>query len=1492
MGEANMKTDTMILDLFHPLIKEWFLSRYSSPTDIQEKGWAEISSGSHVLMTAPTGSGKTLAAFLWSLNQLITGEWPAGMTRVLYISPLKALNNDVRRNLMEPLKDLDVFFEERGADFPRINVMTRSGDTSSLDRQKMIRKPPEILITTPESLNLLLTSGGAQKILSGLAVIILDEIHGIAGDKRGVHLFSAVERLALACGEFQRIGMSATVHPLSLVSSLLGGFFPREHEEETIRSRPVKILTSLIKKRYELELLFPENVSEPPIPGIDTAGVDSDSHWPSTIASFVEKIRSNRSTLIFCNSRRQTEKVTRMINELAEETLAFAHHGSLSREIRYFVEQQMKEGALKCIVATSSLEMGIDIGSIDEVILIQAPFSMSSAIQRIGRGGHNVGEVSRAAVYPMHGMDLIRCAVAGRAVLAGEIEELRIPENPLDVLAQVILSMVCTEEWDIDELYLFLTSVYHWRNLPRHHFDLVLEMLNGRYADTRIGELKPRLTIDRVKNSCTARDGAARVLYLSGGTIPDRGYFELRSHGDKALIGELDEEFVWERSPGDFFTLGTQTWRIDSINNRSVEVSAADTGGAMSPFWKADPNGRDFFYSGKVMDFLEQAEQILNQDRKGGEERLVKDFKEIYLLDHEGAETLVAYLQRQRNHTEESLPHRHHILIEHFNDPLNKTDCHQIILHTLWGGKLNYPYSEALAQAWENKHGYPLQVFCDDDAIIMDLPHQFQPQDVLTLVSGDNLEKLLRQRLESTMFFGGRFRHNASRALLLPRRSFKQRTPLWLTRLRSKKLLQAVSRYEDFPILTETWRSCFQDDFDLESLTLVLDEIREGRIKVTQTVTRTPSPFASGIVYDHTDQRMYEDDTPLGGQSNLREDLIKGIVHESGLRPMLSRELVKEFSAKLQRTWPEYTPRTALDLVDWVDERIFIPLSQWDEMVKAIIRDQDDSELGEPIYDEALKKLILWETCESSETLVISQVYKKKYGEEGFSHQIDTLLPRWIGFFGPTPVEYLMEIYPARAEEIINCLESLRESEYLILDRLTEDAQAEEFCTAENLEILFRLKRRKGRSDFKALPLEKLTLFLAQHQMLTRAGRGGTANRDTANRDTANRGTANRKEDLQGVFEQLVAYGAKASLWETEILPARINPYYPSHLDSLFQESPFLWYGCGKETIAFCFDEEQSLFIKRKGKSQVLDDLLPDKRGSFTFWDIKEHSRLNSTELMDLLWKQCWAGHVSNDHFSAVRKGIHNKFKSESLKEMERKTGGSIRRGGYNRWMNTRSTEGRWHLTEAIPPNEDLIERDERVREVIRQLFLRYGVLFRQLLEREVDHLKWPALFRTLRLMELSGECVTGQFFTGVRGLQFASWETLRELSEPLDEEALFWMNCTDPASLCGVKLDDLKGLFPSRLASNHMVFRGSKPLLFSRRNGKSLTFHIDPDHGDCLEALSFFKVLLSREFNPLKAVRVEEINEEPYRESPYKPVLEKAGFRDNFSCLIMNAPV
>jgi len=544
VNSANISDPPHIADgesalaLFHPLMGAWFADHVGVPTAAQQQAWPRIADGEHVLITAPTGSGKTLTAFLWAIDRLVTGAWPCGHTSVLYVSPLRALNNDIRRNLLTPLKQLRSVFEQAGEEFPDIGVLTRSGDTPQSDRRRMLRHPPEILITTPESLNLLLSSHGGRSILTGLSTVILDEIHAVVGSKRGVHLITGVDRLVQLSGEFQRIALPATVRPLETVAAFVGGFRMAAigEAEPDYQPRPVTVLESSADKRYDIQVRFPPAAADPD---------DRDSVWEPLVDEFRSIIQRNTSTLLFTNSRRLCEKLTLFINSDRQQPTAYAHHGALSREIREAVERKLKAGELSAIVATSSLELGIDVGALDEVVLVQSPTSVSSAIQRIGRAGYQVGETSCGTLFPTHSHDFLEAAVLASAIVSRDIEAVRPVTAPLDVLAQVIISMVGIESWDIDELFNVIRCSHPYRELSRKHFDLVLNMLAGRYAHSRVRELKPRVSIDRVDNNVVARKGALQELYLSGGTIPDRGYFHLRHQDYNARIGELDEEFVW-----------------------------------------------------------------------------------------------------------------------------------------------------------------------------------------------------------------------------------------------------------------------------------------------------------------------------------------------------------------------------------------------------------------------------------------------------------------------------------------------------------------------------------------------------------------------------------------------------------------------------------------------------------------------------------------------------------------------------------------------------------------------------------------------------------------------------------------------------------------------------------------------------------------------------------------------------------------------------------
>jgi ATP-dependent Lhr-like helicase len=789
----------------------------------------------------------------------------------------------------------------------------------------------------------LLSSKGGRSILTQLQTVVLDEVHGVFGSKRGVHLMSAVERLVRLSGEFQRISLSATIRPLSTVAEFVGGsILEGDKNAPRYRKRAVTIVESRADKRYDIRIHASDQPADP---------MDPEAVWGPMVESFKGLIRKNRSTLLFANSRRLAESLTSKINVDEPEPLAYSHHGSLSREIRTEVEAKLKAGDLKAIVATNSLEMGIDVGTLDEVVLIQAPRSISSAIQRVGRAGHSVGAVTRGSFYPTHQQDFLESAVLARGILDGDIEEIKPVQSPLDVLAQIIVSMTAMELWDVDELYAFLRTCTSFRDLGREPFDLVLNMLAGRYADSRIQELQPRISIDRIDNTVEARKGAIQVLYMAGGTIPDRGTFNLRHHETNARIGDLDEEFVWESDVGNTFTLGTQNWRVERITHNDVFVSPNRSESKMMPFWKGEGYHRDFHFSESIARFLEVA-----NDRVARPE-FADMLQERYCLTPEATQRLVTLLKEQKSRTQQDLPHRHHLLVEAVDSGPEGVPGNQVVLHTLWGGRVNVPYALALDAAWEAKYDQRIEVFPSNDGISVMTPHAVEPEEILSLVTSSQVESLLRERLESSGFFGARFRECAGRSLVMTKSRMNERMPLWLSRLKSKKLLAAVSKYEDFPILLETWRTCLQDEFDLEHLSQMLAELEGSAIRWSFCKTNYPSPMAQSGAWRQLNQYMYMSDEPAGSQSsNLRSDLLRDAVFVAGLRPTVTRPICDRFEQKRQRLWPGYSPGSPRDLLDWLVERVAIPADEWDLLLEKIELDHE-AEI-EPFLEEIADKIV------------------------------------------------------------------------------------------------------------------------------------------------------------------------------------------------------------------------------------------------------------------------------------------------------------------------------------------------------------------------------------------------------------------------------------------------------------------------------------------------------------------------------------------------------
>lgn len=1479
-----MNRNDTALSCFHPLIAGWFKDRVGDPTDIQIQGWPRIAAGEHVLITAPTGSGKTLAAFLWAIHQMVTCDWHPGQTRVLYISSLKALNNDIYRNLLSPLNELKDIFNTAQDYFPSIDVRTRSGDTPQSERRRMLRHPPEILITTPESLNLLLSSAGGRSILGGIKTVILDEIHAVFGTKRGVHLITAVDRLVPLTGEFQRIALSATIKPIKTVADFVGGFaLSGSNHDPRYTPRDVTGISSNSLKEYQIRVSFPKEAANRPL---------GESFWKPLVGEFKNIIARNRSTLFFANSRRLCEKLTFKINMQEDHPQAYAHHGSLSREIRSDVEQKLKAGDLRAIVATNSLELGIDIGALDEVALVQSPPSISAAIQRIGRSGHHIGEASRGTLFPTHAHDFLEAAVLARSIIEQDIEAMRPILCPLDVLAQIIVSMVAMETWDIDALYVQFKTSFPFRHLSREHFDLVINMLAGRYAQSRIRELKPRVSIDRIDNTISARKGALLALYASGGMIPDRGYFHLRHHETSARIGELDEEFVWEASIGQIFTLGTQNWKIMRITHNDVFVVPAGPRAMAAPFWRAEEISRDFHFSDKIARFLESAAGRLKDD----------DFMASLNRDHHmestAAAQLVEYLQTQKEQTGCDLPHRHHLLIEFISRGPGSAPGNQVLLHTLWGGKVNRPFAMALDAAWEERHGHRLEIFAANDCVSIMLPHAVSGAELLSLVTSSRLEALLQKRLEGSGFFGARFRECAGRALLLTRRKINERVPLWMSRLKSQKLREAVLRYADFPILLESWRTCLQDEFDLENLHQVLTEIEAGVIAWTEVHSGRPSPMARDMSWRQINKYMYMDDTPVSGKtSKLRSELIHEIALSAALRPALESELVNRFELKRQRLSPGYAPSSAQDLLEWIKERLLIPHSEWELLLQAIGRDHDLD--TQEMLLSLQQKIVRIHPPQAAQALIVAleilpAIKNAFYGqgenlrieplvasdaglkpvdlvahahlqpsEDDPDHLMRDLVGEWLRFYGPRSEAFLQTTLGLSPTRLALALDDLIVSQTIIKGQLIVNGSQEDLCDGENFEILLRRTRIDAIPVFEPLGIESLPLFLARYQGIV--------------------DTEENIDHLYRCIEQLLCYRLKAGLWEAEIFPARFAQYDPAWLDRIMQEGELRWIGSSNGRLLFCFESDLDLMQKDLGAPPLQNRTIafPDPRGRYDFATLLKIGGHRPPDLYGLLWDAVWQGLISNDSFLALRKGVENRFvlPQNRLRNVKptrrRRTGGH--RLTFAKMTAPKPFAGNWFQLPFPETPDDPMTLETYNKDRVRLLLDRYGILFREILMRELPSFRWPPLFRSLRLMELSGEILTGYFFSGIPGLQFISQRAFRLLQQKLPHKAIYWINAMDPASLCGVALDSLKSTLPKRLKSTHVVYKGTEVVLISKRNGKDLEFKISPRDPDLQHYLGPLHHLLLRSFLPMRSISVETINRDNAARSPFVDPLRTA---------------
>ncbi|MDW8339362.1 MAG: DEAD/DEAH box helicase, partial [Thermoleophilia bacterium] len=867
------------LSVLSPPTREWFARAFAEPTPAQRLGWPAIARGSHVLIQAPTGSGKTLAAFLIGIDRL--KETPGEGLRLLYVSPLKALNYDVECNLRAPLAGL------RSA----LSVAVRTGDTPADERRRLLRAPPDILITTPESLYLLLTSQ-ARETLRGVATVIVDEVHALAGTKRGAHLALSLERLeALVGAPFQRIGLSATQRPLAEIGRFVAG-----------TGREIELVDAGVRKELDLEVVVPvedlrelrssAHLSVPPLAdGAQLgAGVEgaSRSLWPSIYPAILDLVRAHRSTIVFVNNRRLAERLALRLNELAGEELARAHHGSLAREQRAHVEELLKAGRIPCLVATSSLELGIDMGAVDLVVQVESPKSVARGLQRVGRAGHALGSVSKGRIFPKYRMDLLEAAVVAKAMREGEIEETRIPRNPLDVLAQQIVAMCADEEIAVDDLHALVRRAYPFSDLSRTQLENVLDMLAGRYPSDELAELRPRIVWDRVAGVVRGRSGARRLAVTNAGTIPDRGLYGVYLADGGGRVGELDEEMVYEAREGQTFVLGASTWRIEEITRDRVLVSPAPGVPGVAPFWKGEGVGRPAELGARVG---RAARELVAQRDEAALARL----EEEYGLDERAARNLVTFLREQEAATG-VVPSDRTVVVERFRDEIG--DWRVCVLSPL-GARVHAPWALALGARLREAVDLDAHALWSDDGIALHLPDAGAPPAVADLLlDPDEVEELVLAELGSSALFGARFRENAARALLLPRRRPGQRIPLWQQRLKAQALLEVARRFPEFPIVLETYRECLQDVFDLPALRGLLRGLRTREIDLVEVETASASPFAASLVFEYVATYMYEDDTPPAERRaqalSLDRDLLRELMGIEGLRELLDPRAIEQ----------------------------------------------------------------------------------------------------------------------------------------------------------------------------------------------------------------------------------------------------------------------------------------------------------------------------------------------------------------------------------------------------------------------------------------------------------------------------------------------------------------------------------------------------------------------------------------------------------------------
>ncbi|GAA1606286.1 ATP-dependent Lhr-like helicase [Actinoplanes couchii] len=1499
-----------VLTEFGPATREWFTAAFAAPTAAQAGAWQAIGAGRNALVVAPTGSGKTLAAFLWSLDRLAAEplpEEPRRRCRVLYVSPLKALAVDVERNLRAPLTGIRQAAGRLGLPPPEITVGMRTGDTPAEERRGFARTPPDILITTPESLFLLLTSA-ARESLRGVRTVILDEVHAVAATKRGAHLALSLERLdELLERPAQRIGLSATVRPIDETARFLGG------------SRDVEIVQPKTAKTIEVSVEVPvedmTRLDETP-EGDEEQGRRTPSIWPAVEERVLDLIGAHRSTIVFTNSRRGAERLCARLNELAAEradpelalavaggrtpaeimaqaggtrgappVVARAHHGSVSREERKQIEEALKSGLLPAVVATSSLELGIDMGAVDLVVQIEAPPSVAAGLQRIGRAGHQVGAVSRGVVFPKHRGDLLSCAVVAERMGDGAIEELRCPRNPLDVLAQQIVAMVALDEWQVDDLAALVRRAAPFAELPSSALHAVLDMLSGRYPSTAFAELRPRLVWDRATDQLTGRPGAQRLAVTSGGTIPDRGMFGVFLAGSEraSRVGELDEEMVYESRVGDVFLLGSTSWRIEDITPDRVLVSPAPGAPAKMPFWKGDSPGRP----------IELGRAIgarLRALTKAGDDGATTALRESG-LDEWAAGNLVTYLREQREATRH-LPDDRTVVVERFRDELGDW---RMTVHCVLGAKVNAPWALAIARRLSERFGVDGQVMPSDDGIVVRLPDTAEepPGSDLVVFDPEEIAQIVEEAVGTSALFASRFRECAARSLLLPRRDPKRRQPLWQQRQRSAQLLDVAREFADFPVTLEAARECLQDVFDVPGLVGLMREVAGRKIRLVETETSRPSPFARSLLFGYVGAFLYEGDAPLAERRAaalaLDSTLLGELLGRVDLRELLDPAVVAETETQLQWLTAQRTPRDAEDAAELL--RLLGDLSP----AELALRGVPEEWVGDLA---AARRAIRVRVAGEDRWIGIDDAarYRDALGValpvgipeaylEPVADPLGDLVARFARTHGPFAAATCAARFGLGVFVVEQALKRLAATGRVTSGEFSPGGAGTEWCDAEVLRMLRRRSLAALRREIEPVPPRVLATFLPRWQQV-----GGN-----------NRGV----DALAAALDQVQGLAVPASAWERLVLPARVADYAPPQLDELCASGEVLWAGSGSISggdgwVTLAYAESAPLLLPPADEEiaagplhQAVLSALEDGQALF-FRSLSDRvGSTDDTELSAAVWDLVWSGHLTNDTFAPLRallggSGAH-KAKAAPARSRYRRPGrpNMPARGG------PANMAGRWSRL----PLRDL-DPTRRAAATADLLLERHGVVTRGAAVAEGVTGGFAAVYPVLAAMEERGAARRGYFVEGLGAAQFAvpgAVDRLRALSEPDEDRRTpspaVVLAATDPANPYGAALpwpDRIvdtgetettakSGHRAGRKAGALVVLTAGDLVLYVERGGRTLLSFTDDTDLLTRAAHGLAGAVRSGALGPMS---VERADGESVHASPLRDALTTAGFR------------